>query len=161
MLSEARKFGLRLTLANQTLAQLKANSGRQDLLEAVLGNVGNLIAFRLGVPDAERLRLFLNPFTSSDMQELPNFAAFARLLTSEGPIRPLVFRTLRPRKRARPQGIAVTRSRAELLRTLEARKTQLVTEAKGSVTPKVRRRSPDKPNREEQRNERHLKYQPT
>lgn len=95
MLSEARKFGLRLTLANQTLAQLRTNSGKQDLLETVLGNVGNMILFRLGVPDAERLRLFLEPFSPREMQELPNFHALVRILTSSGPIRPVVMRTLK------------------------------------------------------------------
>lgn len=94
MLSEARKFGLRLTLANQTLGQLKTNAGKQDLLETVLGNVGNMILFRLGVPDADRLKLFVEPFSRQEMQELPNFHALARILTPEGPIRPLVMRTL-------------------------------------------------------------------
>ncbi len=94
MLSEARKFGLRLTLANQTLAQLKAKAGRQDLLETVLGNVGNMILFRLGVPDAERLKSFIEPFSHQEMQELPNFHALVRLLTEAGPIRPLIMRTL-------------------------------------------------------------------
>ena len=94
MLSEARKFGLRLTLANQTLAQLKAKAGRQDLLETVLGNVGNMILFRLGVPDAERLKSFIEPFSHQEMQELPNFHALVRLLTQEGPVRPLIMRTL-------------------------------------------------------------------
>jgi len=95
MLSEARKFGLRMTLANQTLAQLKAKAGRQDLLETVLGNVGNMILFRLGVPDAERLRSFIEPFSPQEMQELPNFHAMVRLLTPEGPVRPLIMKTLK------------------------------------------------------------------
>jgi hypothetical protein len=94
MLSEARKFGLRLTLANQTLAQLKAKAGRQNLLETVLGNVGNMILFRLGVPDAEKLKLFIEPFSCQEMQELPNFHALVRLLTPEGPVRPLIMQTL-------------------------------------------------------------------
>ncbi len=94
MLSEARKFGLRLNLANQTLAQLRAHRGRQDLLETVLGNVGNMILFRLGVPDAERLRPFLKPFTPEQMQDLRNFQALVRLLDAKGPIGPFVMKTL-------------------------------------------------------------------
>ncbi len=94
MLSEARKFGLRLTLANQTLAQLRANRGRQDLLETVLGNVGNIVLFRLGVHDAERLRPFLKPFAPEQMQDLPNFHALVRLLDGHGPIGPFVMKTL-------------------------------------------------------------------
>lgn len=95
MLSEARKFGLRMNLANQTLGQLNAGHGRQNLLETILGNVGNMIVFRLGVPDAERLRPFLKPFTPEQIQELPNFHALVRLLDEEGPIGPLVMKTLK------------------------------------------------------------------
>ena len=95
MLSEARKFGLRLNLANQTLSQLGGGRGRQELLETVLGNVGNLLAFRLGVPDAERLRPFLKPFTPEQIQQLPNFHALVRLLDQEGPIGPLIMKTLK------------------------------------------------------------------
>jgi hypothetical protein len=94
MLSEARKFGLCLNLANQTLSQLSAKRGRQDLLETVLGNVGNMISFRLGVPDAQRLRPFLKPFTPEQMQDLPNFHALVRILDDEGPIGPFVMKTL-------------------------------------------------------------------
>lgn len=94
MLSEARKFGLRLNLANQTLSQLNAGRGHQDLLEAVLGNVGNMVAFRLGVPDAQRLRPFLKPFSPEQLQDLPNFHALIRMLNAEGPIGPLVMKTL-------------------------------------------------------------------
>ena len=53
LFAEACKFGLYLTLANQNLAQLRADA----IDEAVLGNVGNLFLFRLGAPDAERLLL--------------------------------------------------------------------------------------------------------
>jgi DNA helicase HerA-like ATPase len=95
MLSEARKFNLRFVLANQTLAQLSANRGTQNLLETVLGNVGNIILFRLGVPDAARLRAFTEPFTQQEMQELPNFHAMVRLLTAEGPVRPLIMKTMK------------------------------------------------------------------
>ena len=94
MLSEARKFDLRLTFANQTLGQLKSAHGKQNLLETVLGNVGNMILFRLGVPDADRLKLFTEPFTQQEMQNLPNFHALVRLLTSEGPVQPVVMKTI-------------------------------------------------------------------
>ena len=93
MLSEARKFGLRLILANQTLGQLATNQGREDLTNTVLGNVGHLIFFRLGIPDAEKLQGFTRPFTPDDMQRLPNYHAFARILTTEGPVDPVVMKT--------------------------------------------------------------------
>lgn len=96
MLGEARKFGLHMTLANQTLGQLGANPGRENLTDAVLGNVGNLIAFRLGVSDSMRLQSFIAPFTPPDLQQLPNFHAFVRALDADGPIGPVVIRTQAP-----------------------------------------------------------------
>lgn len=42
----------------------------------------------------ERLRPFLEPFTPREMQYLPNYHALARLLTPEGPVPPVVMRTL-------------------------------------------------------------------
>ncbi len=94
MLSEARKFGLRLHLANQTLSQLSSPSRHENILDSVLGNVGNLIFFRLGVTDAERLQAHFTPFTSRQMIELKNYHALARLLTDEGPLQPFIFETL-------------------------------------------------------------------
>lgn len=95
MLAEARKYGLHLTLANQNLSQLTANAGRQNVMEAVLGNVGSLIAFRVGAPDAEKLRLYTEPeFGALDLQGLPNYHAVARIMTERGPTRPFVFTTM-------------------------------------------------------------------
>jgi len=97
MLLESRKFGLRLILANQMLGQLDGSLGRGDLTEAVLGNVGHLVLFRLGMPYAEKLRNFTKPFRPEDMQTLPNYHAFVRLLTSEGPLKPMVMKTTHER----------------------------------------------------------------
>lgn len=95
MLAEARKYGLHLTLANQNLSQLTANAGRQNVMEAVLGNVGSSIAFRVGAPDAEKLHLYTEPeFGALDLQGLPNYHAVARIMTGQGPTRPFVFATL-------------------------------------------------------------------
>ncbi len=95
MLSEARKYGLCLTLANQSLSQLRARQGLQNVAEAVLGNVGNMVAFRLGPGDAERLHAYTMPeFDGLDLQSLPNFHAVGRLMTTHGPTRPFVFNTL-------------------------------------------------------------------
>ena len=103
LFSEARKFGLCLTLANQNLSQL-SGSGGTGLLETVLGNVGNLILFRLGVFDAEQLVAYAKPqLTAHDLQRLPNFTAFARILEQAGPVEPLVFSTL-PSDRTRKTG---------------------------------------------------------
>ena len=105
MLAEARKFGLRLTLANQNLAQL-SGQGRHDLLQALLGNVGSLALFRLGPVDARSMALYTRPaFDETMLERLPNFHAVGRILTNEGPLDPLVFRTLPPPP-AGPKGVA-------------------------------------------------------
>jgi Helicase HerA, central domain len=94
MLGEARKFGLRLSLGNQHLAQLSGH-GRSDLLQAILGNVGSLALFRLGPGDAEKMALYTRPaFDARTLERLPNYHSVGRILTAEGPLEPLVFRTL-------------------------------------------------------------------
>lgn len=94
MLSEARKFGLRLVLANQHVAQL----GR-GTREAVLGNVGNLLMFRLAHRDAtvltEEMGMDLTP---EQLSGLPNFRAFARLLNGGRSLAPFHIDTLAPER---------------------------------------------------------------
>lgn len=94
MLSEARKFGLCMTLANQHLAQLEKSQSGENVLDAVLGNVGNILLFRLGVLDAEQLEKFTKPWLDGkDLQYLPDYHVAARLLSEHSPVKPFVFRT--------------------------------------------------------------------
>ncbi len=80
LLAEARKFGLRLTLAHQFAAQLPP-----EILQAVIGNVGTVIACRVGASDAESLeRIFSPTFKRRDLVALPNFNAYVRSLGSLG-----------------------------------------------------------------------------
>jgi hypothetical protein len=91
-LSEARKFGISLTLANQTLSQLEASASK--VLEAVLGNCGSMVLFRLGIPDAKRLEAYTaSQLTAADLQDLPDYHAAVRLLVSNHPQPPFVMRT--------------------------------------------------------------------
>ena len=111
LLSESRKFGIYLTLANQNMAQLHRGYGRDNLLETVLGNVGNLLFFRMGAADAERLVAYTRPEVGAqDLQYLPDFHAVARLLHHNSPLRPFVFQTLpKPPKRRITQATAIIR----------------------------------------------------
>jgi tRNA isopentenyl-2-thiomethyl-A-37 hydroxylase MiaE len=149
ILSEARKYGLFLTLANQNLSQLRANPGRQNILDAVLGNVGSLIAFRIGPSDAEKLWPYTEPeFGSLDLQGLPNYHAVGRLLTAQGPTRPFVFRTLpptRPRgyKRAGAEAWAIKeRSFARPIAEVEAEILRRRTAHKNTDSPKIIGKAP-------------------
>jgi energy-coupling factor transporter ATP-binding protein EcfA2 len=75
ILSEARKFGLSITMAHQYIAQLS-----DELQDSVLGNVGSLVAFRMGSSDAERIAKEFEPWPESALSDLDNYFAFAKLL---------------------------------------------------------------------------------
>jgi hypothetical protein len=95
MMSEARKFGLFLTLANQNLGQLREYHDASSLSEAVLSNAGTLLCFRTGAPDAERIKVHTMPeFDNQDIQYMPDFHVIAKLLVNNSPTRPFVFETL-------------------------------------------------------------------
>lgn len=72
MLSEARKFGLSLVLANQFFSQFKD----ERIMQSVVGNVGTTICFRVGREDAEALEPQFTPhFDRFDLANLPNWNA--------------------------------------------------------------------------------------
>lgn len=90
MLSESRKFGLGLILAHQYLAQLT-----DSVRDAVLGNVGSMMVFRIGANDAELLEgEFLPPFTAGDLMALPRYHAAVKLLARGEALAPFSARTL-------------------------------------------------------------------
>lgn len=95
LLSESRKFGIALTLANQNLAQLSSGFGRSSILDSVLGNVGTVLMFRTGILDSDRMAHYVRPvYTASDLQELPDYHVISRMLVNNAPQRPFVFNTL-------------------------------------------------------------------
>jgi len=76
MLPELRKYRVSLTLAHQHLAQLD-----RQIQGAILGNVGTLIAFRVGVVDARLLaREFAPVFSAEDLVNLPNHEICLKLM---------------------------------------------------------------------------------
>lgn len=90
LLSEARKFRLSLTLANQTLYQLD-----DEIADAVLGNAGSLVALRPGVKDYQKVEPYVSPpFRRDEVVNMPNYRAIGRLLAGGEPTRPFRFRTL-------------------------------------------------------------------
>ncbi|MCL5792393.1 MAG: type IV secretion system DNA-binding domain-containing protein, partial [Deltaproteobacteria bacterium] len=94
LISEARKFGIHMTIANQNLAQLTKNQGMQNILDSVLGNVGTILMLRLGSTDADKMEVYTKPvLQANDLQELPDFHAAGRLLIKNAPSHPFVFKT--------------------------------------------------------------------
>ena len=81
MLSEVRKYGFGMVLAHQYLSQVDA-----DVRDAVLGNVGTLVCFRVGARDASFLARELVPvFSSEDLIHLPNYQIYLKLLIGGEP----------------------------------------------------------------------------
>lgn len=92
MLSELRKYRLGLVLAHQFSAQLE-----QEVRDAVFGNVGTLISFRVGPDDAKALhRQFSPEFEDLDLVNLPDHDIYVRLLVQGAPARPFSATTLAP-----------------------------------------------------------------
>jgi hypothetical protein len=92
ILSEARKYRLCLTLSHQYVAQL-----RPAIADAVMGNVGSMVAFRVGHEDAEALeKAFGNTYAASHFTGLSNNEVYAKLLSHGQDIEPFLGRTLPP-----------------------------------------------------------------
>lgn len=84
ILSEARKYRLNLTVAHQFIAQLT-----EKIRDAVFGNVGAQIVFRVGAQDAEFLVKQFEPvFDVNDLLNIPNLSAHAKILVNGHPANP-------------------------------------------------------------------------
>ena len=92
ILSEARKFRLNLFVANQFMTQLT-----DKIREGVLGNVGTVIAGRVGVTDADMLEKVFSPtFKAEDLHKQPNYHAIATVMMYDMPTAPFTMNLLPP-----------------------------------------------------------------
>ncbi len=84
ILSEARKYHLSLTVANQFIGQMD-----EEVKNAVFGNVGTMISFRVGVTDASYLaREFQPRFGESDLINIERFHAYMKTIVNNEPVDP-------------------------------------------------------------------------
>jgi hypothetical protein len=84
ILSEARKYGLSLCVANQFISQLS-----EEVRDAVFGNIGTIVAHRVGVADAELLVKYFDPiFGVDDLEKLPMANTIVRMLIGGVPTQP-------------------------------------------------------------------------
>jgi len=80
ILSEARKYKLNLILAHQFIAQL-VKGGDTRIRDAIFGNVGTLISYRIGVEDAEIIAKQMAPVVSEyDLVNMPKYTCYVKLL---------------------------------------------------------------------------------
>jgi len=100
ILSEARKYRLSLTLANQYIAQLEemTPTGRSpEVRDAIFGNVGTIVSFRVGAEDAEFLeREFVPEFNAEDLVNLTKYNVYLKLMIDGIAGRPFSAETLSP-----------------------------------------------------------------
>jgi hypothetical protein len=87
ILAEARKYRLCLNITNQYFAQLT-----EKIRDAVIGNVGTLIAYRVGAEDAEYLSHEMVGLSVEDLTNLDRFQAYVKLLVDLTPTKPFSLR---------------------------------------------------------------------
>lgn len=89
ILSEARKYRLNLIIAHQYMKQLEDNKGKTTVRDAVLGNAGTLVSFRIGVEDAEILQKEFAPvFSAYDLVNVEQYTAYVKLLIDNTAAKP-------------------------------------------------------------------------
>jgi hypothetical protein len=81
ILSEARKYRLNLIVAHQYIGQLVADKKNTIVRDAIFGNVGTLICFRVGADDAEFLEKEFDPtYLINDLVNLTKYHVYLKLM---------------------------------------------------------------------------------
>lgn len=92
ILSELRKYRLSFTMAHQFIAQVK-----DEVRDAIFGNVGTMVSFRVSNPDGEVMKKYFAPvFNETDLVGLANYNAYVRLMLDGEPARAFNMATIRP-----------------------------------------------------------------
>jgi len=82
ILSEARKYHLNLIVANQFIGQIE-----DEIKNAIFGNVGTTITYRVGVDDANYLaRQFTPTFSEEDLQNIEKYHVYVKTLVHNEPV---------------------------------------------------------------------------
>jgi len=90
ILSEARKYRLNLTLANQYMAQVS-----MDVSKAIMGNIGNLSSFIVGADDARVLsKEYGEVYSDNDLTSLDRYQIAVKLTIDNHISRPFLAYTL-------------------------------------------------------------------
>ncbi len=103
ILSEARKYHMNLTVANQFIGQME-----EEVKNAIFGNVGTILSFRVGVTDANYLAREFQPiFDEQDLLNVERFHAYVKTMIDNEPVPPFSLNTTKnmklDKKRRNPQ----------------------------------------------------------
>jgi len=108
VLSESRKWKLSLTLAHQYLGQLPL-----ALRQAILGNIGSVLVFRIGADDAGAMAAELGIENASTLTDTQNFSAWAKVMQDGNPSDAIFLDTIYPdSQHAGGAGAVIARTRA-------------------------------------------------
>ncbi len=100
MLSEVRKYGIGLVLANQFVSQID-----EQVRDAIFGNCGTLMTYRVGVQDAAILaKEFEGVFSETDLANIPAQNIYVKTIVNGTPTRPFSMNVGRDLKTERAQG---------------------------------------------------------
>ncbi len=98
ILSEARKYHLALIMAHQYIAQIggnKSKDGKPSIKDAVFGNAGTIMSFKVGAEDAEYLEKEYAPLLSQqDIIGIANFTTYCKLNIDNATTRPFDMKTI-------------------------------------------------------------------
>lgn len=90
MASELRKYGVALTLSSQFMERID-----REVREAIIGNFGSIICFRLGASDATRFeKEFYPTFLRYDLMSLENYHFYVKLMVKGKPTKPFSAKTI-------------------------------------------------------------------
>lgn len=135
LLSEARKFKLGIVLANQFISQIKD----EKIIQALFGNVGSLLSFRLGRDDAKTVEpQFLPFFDMTDLINMPNWTVAARTSVDGATLPPFTLQTTLPIGEPNPAIARQARefSRKKYTRTRAQVEEMIAESLKTVVSPK-------------------------
>jgi hypothetical protein len=97
ILSEARKYRLGLNMAHQYIAQLEGPDRKSKVKDAVFGNVGSMMSYKIGAQDAEYMAKEMAPvFSDQDLINLDKYKAVMKLAIDGQPSRPFSITPVNP-----------------------------------------------------------------
>lgn len=99
ILSEARKYRLALIMAHQFIAQIGGSGAKKwekpSIKDAVFGNAGTIMSFKVGAEDAEYLEKEYAPLLSQqDIIGIANFTTYVKLNIDNATTRPFDMKTI-------------------------------------------------------------------
>lgn len=139
ILSEARKFRLSLVLANQHVSQLP-----ETLREAVFGNVGTMIAFRVGALDAPLLARELGLSNPRTLQDSSNFTSWVKLMRNGAPVGPSRVSTPPPIAQGKRLAKVIARTQGRHMRKRREVEDQVAAFLRARSRIPRKRRHPDR-----------------